>query len=240
MAFQQKTIGEFTLGTVINDADLLPYEQGGVTKRIPFEALKANVPNFGHDYQEFDNSDLSGNVLTINHAKSTLLVELKIYNPAGIRQYIPYTVIDTDNISVDFGGVIDAGTWTYEFNYIGGTNAGYPDPIYEPAITKGDLVLDTTSKNAALTIESFTAYQYGNIAFVAMAIRSTTVFLEAGAGAVVGKLPITCSGLSFPGSITDVPFYETAFGDITNAGIIKIYCGKANKKYVFNFTTIII
>lgn len=130
MAYTQKTIGEFPLASMVNNPDLIPIEQGGITKRIPFEQLKTVVPNYGYINHNFDSGDLSGNTLTINHAKNTRLVKVYVVTPAGIVQTIPYTIVDANNVSINFGGDIEAGDWEYLLEYWGGVAAGYPDPVY--------------------------------------------------------------------------------------------------------------
>ena len=61
----------------------------------------------------FDSTDLTAGVLSVNHAKATEDVDVKIINPSKVI-YSGYTVtiVDDDNITVDFGGTIDAGNWT--------------------------------------------------------------------------------------------------------------------------------
>ena len=102
MAYLQKTIGEFTLGSTVGNADFIPYEQGGVTKRIPFETFKTTIPNYGYLTATFGSGDLSGNILTINHAKNTLLAKVIIFTPAGIWQPLPYTIVDANNVQLLF------------------------------------------------------------------------------------------------------------------------------------------
>ena len=141
----------------------------------------------------------------------------------------------SNNISVNFGGNIESGYWSYLFEYWGGASSGYPDPIYEPAITKGALTFDTTGKNAALTIGSSSFYRYGNLVIGKMVITTTSKFLETGSGALVGILPLVpTSTWQFVGAITKVAFYESACGYVSTSGQVFIYMGKENETYIFN------
>lgn len=133
MSYLQKTIGEFTPGTAVNDADLIPYEQGGITKRIPFSTFKGSIPNYGYLTGTFDSTDLSANILTLNHAKNTRAVRLTIYNPAGILMPLLTRIDDSNNVSVDMGGFVEGGDFEYLLEYWTGVGATYPDPVYQPA-----------------------------------------------------------------------------------------------------------
>jgi hypothetical protein len=62
----------------------------------------------------FVNGDLVVGVLSINHGLNTLYPALYITDPAGAYVGgVTITVVDADNITVDFGGAIGAGTWTW-------------------------------------------------------------------------------------------------------------------------------
>jgi hypothetical protein len=52
-------------------------------------------------------------ILTVTHNLGTInIASCVVYDPAGLSQVMSYTVVDADNITIDFGGVIGAGSWT--------------------------------------------------------------------------------------------------------------------------------
>jgi len=61
----------------------------------------------------FTNADLVAGVLTISHALGSVNVAIVIRDPAGTESYQPNTVVDNDTVTVDFGGSIGAGTYTW-------------------------------------------------------------------------------------------------------------------------------
>jgi hypothetical protein len=232
-------IPELTATTAIADIDLLVIETATGTRSTTYANLKSSIPNYGYLYGIFTSADLIANVFTVNHLKGTRLVKLTIWDPAGIEQrnLQPY-LIDANNIAADFGGTIGGGDWEYlcEF-WVGSGATSYPDPIYEPAQTQGNLILNTTTKNSAITVIDYNAYQEDNMVICSLRLSSTAVFSETGSGAVVGVLPQSPSdSWSFPGAIKKVSFYESAYGEISAAGEIKVFLGKANETYLFNFS----
>lgn len=76
------------------------------------------IKNEGISSATFSNSDLSSDILEINHAQNTLAVELTIYDNSGVLQDLSgmLRIVDVDNIEVDFGGAI-VGIWTYILKY---------------------------------------------------------------------------------------------------------------------------
>lgn len=52
-------------------------------------------------------------VLTINHGLNSNNVMIVVRDPAGISELVSDTVVDANNVTVDFGGAIGAGTWTW-------------------------------------------------------------------------------------------------------------------------------
>jgi len=62
----------------------------------------------------FVDADLVANVLTVTHLYATETVFLVLYNPSGGVEtgYLP-VVVDDATVTVDFGGSIGVGTWTY-------------------------------------------------------------------------------------------------------------------------------
>jgi len=65
----------------------------------------------------FDNSDLVDGVttfvLTINHGLNTENVMVVVRNPSGLSELVSSTVVDANSVTVDFGGAIVAGDWTW-------------------------------------------------------------------------------------------------------------------------------
>lgn len=61
----------------------------------------------------FTNSDLSSGVLTIDHSLKTSNVVVVVRDPDGTDDIVNSTVVDTDTVTVDFGGSIASGTWTW-------------------------------------------------------------------------------------------------------------------------------
>lgn len=61
----------------------------------------------------FTDADLTAGVLTIVHNLGTTHVALVVRDPAGLETLQPNTVVDNNTITVDFGGSIGAGTFTY-------------------------------------------------------------------------------------------------------------------------------
>ena len=62
----------------------------------------------------FTNADLVAGVLTINHGLGTLYPALFITDPSGgYVGGVTITVVDANSVTVDFGGAIGAGTWTW-------------------------------------------------------------------------------------------------------------------------------
>lgn len=237
MAYTQKTIPEFTAGITLNDADLIPYSQGGVTKRIPFGSFKTTIPNLGYIHLTFTSADLSANTLTINHAKNTRIVKLFVYNPGGQYQPVQPTIIDSNNVSINFGGDIEAGDWEYILEYwAAAASAIYPDPIYEPAIIEGVLTPDYTGAALSINVISVYAYRYGSLCFVNMAVatKSTSVI---GATTKVCTLPNGPNNTrTFTGGMNDTTRYGSAMGFIQSDGDIYVIMGDKPFTFYFNFT----
>lgn len=62
----------------------------------------------------FDNADLVGGVLTIVHSLGTTLIsQVTIIDPDDTSESVSFTVVDSSHITVNFGGAIGAGTFTY-------------------------------------------------------------------------------------------------------------------------------
>lgn len=60
----------------------------------------------------FNNASLSSGALAVNHGKNAVACFEYLETPAGVR-YTGATAsrTDADNISIDFGGAIETGTW---------------------------------------------------------------------------------------------------------------------------------
>ena len=232
-------IPELTPATAIADADLLVIEKTEGTRYITFANLKSSIPNYGYLSGIFTSADLVANVGTFTHSKNTRLVKLTIWNPVGVEQKLlqPY-IVDANNIAVDFRGDIEAGDWEYlcEF-WVGSGATEYPDPTYELKQTKLEATLNPATKNAALTILSYNFYQDNNLVNVSLAVSTSAAFAETGSGAILGIMSVApLSPIYFPGAIRKVSFYESAWGLISDTGEIKLFLGKANETYIFNFT----
>ena len=61
----------------------------------------------------FVNGDLVAGVLTITHGKNITNLMSVITDPNGVSQLMVHTVVDANTITVDFGGAIAAGTWSW-------------------------------------------------------------------------------------------------------------------------------
>jgi len=61
----------------------------------------------------FTNADLTAGVLTITHNLGTTDVAVVIRDPDGLEALTANTIVDGDSLTVDFGGAIGAGTWTW-------------------------------------------------------------------------------------------------------------------------------
>lgn len=94
--------------------------------KIPFDDITSPVAASEEDLAEllqaynnqskegtFTNADLSAGVLTITHSLGTTSVAVVIRDPAGLETVQPNTVVDSNTVTVDFGGAIGAGTYTY-------------------------------------------------------------------------------------------------------------------------------
>jgi hypothetical protein len=231
-------IPELTSAAVIADADLLVIETSAGTRHIPFSALKGSIPNYGYISDIFTSADLSANILTITHAKNTRKIRITVWDPSGVQQLVTPYIIDVNNIAINFGGDIGGGDWEYLIEYwTAGGSASYPDTTYELAQTKQLLTLNTTTKNAALTVNSSRVYQDNNLVAVSLQITTSSVFAETGGGATLGTLSVAPAAvIYFPGAIKKVSYYESAWGYLSNTGEIKLFFGKANETYMFNFT----
>jgi hypothetical protein len=61
----------------------------------------------------FVNGDLVAGVLTIAHGKGAEAFLCHIEDPSGESELLTFTNVDADTVTVDFGGAIAAGTWSY-------------------------------------------------------------------------------------------------------------------------------
>ena len=60
----------------------------------------------------FTNADLVLNVLTTTHNKNGHTTMVTVVNPSGTSVLKTFTEVSVNQITVDFGGAIAAGTWT--------------------------------------------------------------------------------------------------------------------------------
>jgi len=228
------------LATVINDADLLHIKQSGVDKPIAFSSFKTQIPNYGYLSGLFDNSDLNPSYIwSINHAKNTRLIRLTIYNPLGEFQSIPYTIVDANNISVNFGGPIETGDWEYILEFWTGPSGGtYPDPIYALANHNHNMTdpIITPNIESGLTIVEYDLARYGNVIsghVIAKGIVINNYYTWGTINAIPGSLK---RFLGVPGNAS---YYESGFGRIGIDGTIELQFGKANIDTIFVINYII-
>lgn len=87
---------------------------------ITAENLLKQTGNWNIVVGTFDNADLVAGNWTYNHAKNTTVVRVVLRNPSGYEQNLAgmLHIVDANNITIEFGGAIDAGDWTYIFEYI--------------------------------------------------------------------------------------------------------------------------
>ena len=87
---------------------------------IEFSDFINSIFNQNAEEVEFENSDLTANVFTYNHAKGTRFIFYQILDPNGYdktKDFTPYFP-DNANIAIDFGDPIEAGTWVLYLLYI--------------------------------------------------------------------------------------------------------------------------
>lgn len=61
----------------------------------------------------FTDADLVAGVLTITHNLGSTNIAVVIRDPSGMESYQPNTIVDNNSLTVDFGGTIGAGTFTW-------------------------------------------------------------------------------------------------------------------------------
>jgi len=83
------------------------------------ETLADTIQAYNHDSQNgtFTNDDLTAGVLTITHNLGSTSIAVVIRDPDGQETIPTNTVVDSDSLTVDFGGAIGAGTYTW-FVYV--------------------------------------------------------------------------------------------------------------------------
>ena len=117
-----KELFDQSLKTTIDDADHiavgLPGIEGG--ENILGSNLLKQTGNWNIVSGTFTNGDLVGGIWSYNHAKNTTIIRFTLYTPSGYKESVDglLKIVDADNIDVEFGGSIDAGTWSYIFEYI--------------------------------------------------------------------------------------------------------------------------
>jgi len=66
------------------------------------------------DSDTFTDGDLAAGILAITHSLNTeTIISVTIIDPDGLSEIMSFTVIDADNVTVDFGGSIGIGTFTW-------------------------------------------------------------------------------------------------------------------------------
>lgn len=221
-----KKIPELDVATSIVDADKFVIETATGTKQIDFANLKASIPNYGYLSNVFTSLALSGNILTINHAKNTRKIRLTIFNPAGISNPYPWYIVDANNVAINFGGTIEGGDWEYllEFWTSEGTGS-YPDPIYELAIKKESIVL-MQNPGPGITIVSNELKRYNDliIGYIALNINND---YTVNSWVNVGQLNIAGASADrlFQGSFSQTNVYESASLAIQTIGTLQVRAG---------------
>lgn len=233
-----KKIPELDPAVSIADTDLLVIESSTGTKNISFANLKSSIPNYGYLSSIFTNLALAGNILTINHGKNTRKIRLTIFSPAGISNPYPWYIVDANNVAINFGGSIEAGDWEYLLEFWTGEGTGsYPDPIYEPAITKASIFIDYSSINSQINLLSFNIRRYNDIVIGHIGINFNNTY-------VINSLKLVGELTSFPpisdifisGATASTNIYEPAFMSISSHGDIGVKSGSKNIDHYFNFT----
>ncbi|MCK9281356.1 MAG: hypothetical protein M0P71_12095 [Melioribacteraceae bacterium] len=82
--------------------------------------LLKQTGNWNIVVETITNADLTAGVWAYNHAKNTTVIRGTLRNPAGYEQALAgmLHVVDAYNIEIEFGGAIEAGDWTFIFEYI--------------------------------------------------------------------------------------------------------------------------
>lgn len=233
-----KKIPELDLATSIAGTDKLVIETATGTKQVSFDNLKASIPNYGYLSGTFTSLALSGNILTINHAKNSRKIRLTIFNPAGISNPYPWYIIDSNNVAINFGGIIEGGDWEYLLEFWTGDGAGsYPDPIYEPAITKAGVVLDYSRISSQINLLSYGIKRYNDLVVGCISVNFKNTY-------VLNSLKLVGSLTSFapiadtfiPGATNLTNIYQSAYMSINSVGDIGVMAGYKNIDYHFNFS----
>lgn len=190
-----------------------------------------NNPAVTHDTYQVERGIAIANTGTLTVVGGQRLINMLLLSSVtgSTKGHIP--VIGTDLIP-------DNILITDSNNRLKSTGTTYFDGRYSNinhTHIESDPTLDTTLKDAAITIDSFIAHKYGRIVTVSMRIKSTTTFNTT--SAIVGvlstspNLPIYFAGGGELGNII-----ETASGDILGSGRIRVRIGWPNEWWRFNFT----
>ena len=120
-SLRNATRGDYVSITEENDLTTKIYlDDVSVPSVADLDALVAVLANFnntlsggGESYSfTFTNADLTAGVLSVNHALNTTAVGGFIYDPSGVSEVVPMTIVDANNVTFDFGGAIGAGTFS--------------------------------------------------------------------------------------------------------------------------------
>lgn len=236
-----KKIPELDPTLSLVDTDLLVVETSDGTKSVAFANLKSSIPNYGYLSAVFTSLALSGNILTINHAKNTRKIRLTIFNPAGISTPLPWYIVDANNVAINFGGTIEAGDWEYLLEFWTGSGTGsYPDPIYA---LSGHTHMGSQVFSAGLSVDPEITIigSYVNIVdrvLVGYIIAKSTV---TSTYKRMGQIVIPVKAINdITWNFVGVPYlntaYESAFGIYASDYIMRGRFGKANTNFLFNFS----
>ena len=104
MAFIDLENRAITLGTNYKTQDLLQDIDSNFTQ------LNNSINSYTF---QFTNANLVSGVLSINHALNTQYPIAQLRRPDGTYESVEAIMnyVDTDNVTFDFGGAIQTGTW---------------------------------------------------------------------------------------------------------------------------------
>jgi len=109
---------ELALATQLLRDEKFIVVQDGTTKQLGIEYLSELLTQASYIEDTFSDSDVievsgTGWILNLNHGLNTTRVVAFIKNPAGENQWLAWSTIDANNVRINFGGPVEAGTWSY-------------------------------------------------------------------------------------------------------------------------------
>lgn len=234
---------------VVNNGDNFFCIQGGVTKILPFAVVSSLLAQGSVYNGTFTNSNLVDGVLTINHELDVDNALAFVFDPAGeFQPNVPYTRVDNDNLSINFGGPgssITAGTWKYMILFWkGSVAAAYPDPTYALATqipVASAVAFSTVDGAGGFTVLASSFDQYG--ALVSGSLKFTSAYGDSterriGNITTVGARPFAQKEIN--GNSKTITDYEGGVtGYVDTDGDIFVATGKGGKTYSLSFNYIV-